>query len=68
MYTNTAGATHWARLLNSFFFLRIQDDEVFCTLNTECSWNTPKWPRKQEMKQSTQCERGPIALSLMCIS
>lgn len=50
------------------FFLRYRMMRFFCILNTECSWNTPKWPRKQEMQQSRQCERGPIALSLMCIS
>lgn len=51
-----------------FFFQRYRMMKFFCILNTECSWNTPKWSRKREMKQSTQCERGPIALSLMCIS
>lgn len=51
-----------------FFFQRYRLMKFFCILYTECSWNTPKWSRKREMKQSTQCERGPIALSLMCIS
>lgn len=51
-----------------FFFKDTGWWSFFCILYTECSWNTPKWSRKREMKQSTQCERGPIALSLMCIS
>lgn len=57
------GQGYWILL-----FLRYRMMKLFCILNTECSWNTPKWPWKREMKQSTQCERGPIALSLMCIS